>query len=183
MTGLTSALAGLGMGASAASGVLGAESAQQTAAATASMYSYQASLASLNKQIYTTDASYAFQQGDQQSLQEGLALKQQFGKVQVAQASSGFDINSGSNKQVQDSEATLANLDYKTIRMNAARTAAGFTSEAAGAEMQSDMYTKAASNTKAAGSIAATASFIGAASSVSSEWLRASQMGIFGKQS
>lgn len=60
------------------------------------------------------------------------------GAQRAALAASGVDIDSGSAADVQSSDLTLSALDAKRVRLNAAREAAGYTTEAETDRMMGD---------------------------------------------
>ena len=67
----------IGLGASLAGGILGAEGAKTTAADQQKMYNYQAGVAKINSQIDLQNADYARNQGEIQATQFGLKEAQQ----------------------------------------------------------------------------------------------------------
>ena len=171
-----SAIAGVTEGATGAGSLLSAFGSLSSGSANQSMYNYQSGIANLNQQIDLQNATFATQQGEQQAQQAGLKQATQMGQIKVSQASSGFDVNSGYNKQVQDSQRHLNQLDTDVIRSNAARTAYGYTEQATVAGAQAQLYSQAGANAMSAGEIGAASSILGGVSSVSSEWLKYNQV-------
>ena len=169
-----------GLGATAGGGILSAFGALSSGIANKEMYDYQSSIAKMNQQIDQQNAEFATQTGEQQATISGMKTGQQIATTKVAQASSGFDVNSGSNKQVRESEAKVGAIDTDIIRSNAAKTAYGFEVQGAVAGAQSSVYSIAGDNALVAGGIGATSSILGAASSVSSQWLKGQQVGLWG---
>lgn len=176
---MAAAVGAIGIGSSLLGGLFGAAGAEQSAEAQSQALQYQSAVATINSNIELQNAEYARQQGEQQSQQYGMQAGQKFGAIKVAQASSGLDINSGSAKLVQGSERLVANLDLDQIRSNAAKTAYDYDVQATQYKNQAGLYTMGATNAAAAGPIAATSSILGAAGSVSSKWLQASNTGMF----
>ena len=172
-------LGGLSMGASSGGSLLSAFGSLSSGIANKGMYDYQSGIAKLNQQIDLQNAEFARQQGEQQSQQFGLKAGAQMGQIKVAQASSGFDVRSGSAAQVRSSQAQLNTLDMDVIRSNAAKTAYGYTEQAAVAGAQSKLYSMAGTNALAAGAIGFGSSILGGISSVSSEWLKGAQVGMW----
>jgi hypothetical protein len=164
------------MGATAGGSIMSAFGSLASGEANKSMYDYQSGIAKLNQQIDLQNATFATQQGEQQAQQYGLKAGQQMGQIKTAQASSGFDVNSGSNAQVRTSQAHLNSLDTDVIRSNAAKTAYNYTEQASVAGAQSQLYTMAGTNAMAAGEIGFGSSILGGVGSVSSEWLKYSQV-------
>jgi len=71
------AVAGVGMAASAAGGIIGGIGAKQSGEAQASAYRYKAGVALINKQINEQNASWATQAGDVKAELSGLKSKSQ----------------------------------------------------------------------------------------------------------
>ena len=178
--GTPSQIAGAGMGATAGGSLMQAFGGLASGFANKDMYDYQASIAKLNEQIDKQNAEFAVQQGEQQALKVGMQGRFQAGQIKVGQASSGFDVNSGSNKQVQTSQHSMSMLDTDIVRSNAAKTAYGFKEQATVAGAQSSLYTMAGDNAMSAGFMNFGTSILGGASSVSSEWLKGQTMGLWG---
>ena len=144
------------------------------------MYNYQAGVARMNSLIANQNALYALNVGEQQAQQSGMAGAQRMGSIRAALGSHGLDINSGSGKDVQSSQAFLNRFDQTTIRSEAAKTAYNYQVQGTGFMAQSQLDTMAGRNATTAGLIGASSSILGAASAVSSEWLRGAQLGLWG---
>jgi hypothetical protein len=228
-------IAGAGMGASALGGIFGAQGAEVSAQGqqlgiqgqilntvgqifglqtkarqygySANIADYQAGVASVNKQIADSNASYARTVGEVQAEAAGMKGKADVSSMTAHQAASGIDINSGSSTNVRTSMVELNQYSEATIRANAAKTAYGFEVEAEQDEAQQKLYTYTADTDRAqaadtlsaanlaeqaipleqqayglagkAGDIGATASLLGAAGTVSSQWMKASSLGMF----
>lgn len=173
-------LAAVSIGATVASGAVNAFGTAMSGSAQAKQYEYQAGIARLNSQISKQNADYARQVGEVQAQQSGMKSRFQQGKIVTAQSASGLDVNKGSPKAVQDSQHELGVYDQNVIRSNAAKRAYGFEVEAFNATAQGKVYDMAADRTKTATAIGVTGSILGTASSVSSKWLDASRLGLFG---
>jgi hypothetical protein len=167
------------MGATFLGGVTGAIASFVGGEAQKQMYDYQAGVASLNAQISRQNATYATQVGEIQATQAGLQGAQRMGKIRASQGASGLDVNSGSSKQVQDSQAEITKFDAAAIRSNAARTAFNYENAAVGFSSQAQMDTIAGKNARMSGLISAGSSLIGASASVANQWLRGNQLGMF----
>lgn len=160
-------------------GIKQAQGAEAMGQAQSSMYSYQAGLAEINKQIALQNATYSRNTGEIQAQKYGMGASQRQGQIVSGQASSGLDVNSGSNARVQDSNKIVTRMDLDQIRSNAAKTAYDYEVTATQQGGQEDLYKMAASNATAAAKINVESSYLGTASSVSSKWLQASQLGMF----
>jgi hypothetical protein len=173
------AIAGVGMGASAGGSLLGFLGAKQEGAAQSQMYQYQGGIAQLNKKIALQNADYAREVGEQESVRYGMKARFAEGKTKAAQGASGIDLGSGSSVDVRTSQHDIAQMDLATIRNNAARKAYGYEVEGVQDEAQSNLYGMAASNAEKAGNIKAMGSLISGVSSVSSKWLQGQSVGIY----
>ena len=170
----------VGIGASLAGGILGAQGAEQSAAATQSMYNYQAGVAKINAQIDQQNREYALNTGEIQATQFGLKAAQQEGHIRSQQSASNLDVNSGSNLDVQTSQKKLDSMDMTQIRSNAAKTAYDFDVKSTMDLNQSTLDVMAGQNAKTAGDIQAMTSIIGSVGSVSSKWMQGNQAGLWG---
>lgn len=173
----------LGIGATLLGGATNAAASEQTAQANYQQNQYQSQVALINQQIFKQDADYARYQGDQQAEQYGISSGQNIAQTKAAQSSSGFDVNSGSSARVRGSEATVTNINLGQIRWNAAMTAYNYDVQATAAGNQSTLFKMAGSNALQAGNLGVVSSIAGTASSVSSKWLQAGQVGMFGNSS
>lgn len=171
-------VAQVGIGSIVGGGLLSFFGALSQGVSTSNMYNYQAALARLNAEIARQNAEFAMQTGGQKNLEEGLRLGQQAGQIRTAEGASGFDVRSGSAAQVQRSQQTLGQIDLDMIRSNAAREAYGYKTQAAVSDSQAGVYKSASSNALLSGFVNAGSSILGTAGSVSSEWLKAKQVGL-----
>ena len=169
-----------GMAASGAQGILGAIGSVMGADAKSQAYKYQSSMAWYNAAIAKQNQKYAFDVGEQQAERQGIAGAAQAGQIKAAQGASGVDVNTGSAKQVQDSQHLVSQMDLNTIREKAAKTAYDFSVRAVNYENQAKGYDIAAKNAQTEGKIGMVSSLIGAAGSVASKWSQGNQMGLWG---
>jgi hypothetical protein len=179
---MSSTVAGIGLGANLLGGVFSAAGAGKQARATSEQDKYQAAVAQINSQIDLQNASYARQQGEQQSQQYGLGAGQRMGQIVAAQSSSGLSVSGGSAVQVRQSQQQVTNMDLDQIRSNAAKTAYDYDVASVMAKNQATLYTTAAADASEAGAINIASSVLSTAGSVSSKWLQGSQLGLFGPQ-
>jgi len=173
----------IGIGASLAGGIMGAEGAKQSAAGQQQMYNYQAGVARVNSQIDLQNADYARNMGETQSMQYGMKSREQQGQIKVAQAASNLDVNSGSAVDVQESQRKIAGMDTAQIRSNAAKTAYDFDVKSTMDLNQSTLDIMGGENAKTAGDIKAMESIIGGIGSVSSKWMTGNTAGMWGSGS
>lgn len=168
------------LGATALGGLVSAGGSLMQGAAQKKMYDYQAGVAQINKKIALQNSDYAKQVGEVQAQQSGMKSRFQAGQIKTAQAASNLDVNSGSAKDVQESQAELGQHDQAIIRSDAAKKAYGYQVEATQQTAQSQIDTFAGKNSQTAGEIGAVSSILGASSSVSSKWLQGQSSGIWG---
>lgn len=172
-------LTAVSMGTSVLGGILGASSASSQGAAASSMGMYQAAIALQNQQIAKQNAAYATAEGEQSAAKYGMAARQRAGEIVSAQAASGLDVGSGSNKEVQESQHLVSQMDMAQIRQNAAKAAYDFKVQANSFGQEAMLDTMGANNARAASRTNALASIVGAASSVADKWLKMDQVGGF----
>jgi hypothetical protein len=177
------AIGAASLGTSIFGSLLGAAGAQQQGKAQSAQYGYQAGMALINKQIAEQNANYAATTGEMTARDVGMKGAQQEGQIIASQASSGLDVNSGSAKQVQKSQSTISQLDMDTIRMNAAKTAYDYETQAQSRGASAQMDLMAGTDASKAAGLNVTSSLVGGASSVASKWLQGNQMGLWGASS
>lgn len=169
----------IGAGASAGGGIMSAIGSLISGDASKKMYEYQAGIAKMNEKIALQDADYARSIGETEAQTSGMKTRFTLGKIVSAQSGSGLDVNSGSNRAVQESEQEIGTHDQSVIRSAAAKRAYGYETEAAQASAQGEVYKMSGQNAQTAGQIGAASSILGTASSVSSKWLDAKRVGMF----
>jgi len=158
---------------SAIGGIMGGQAQQ-------AMYNYQAGIARLNQTIAYQNANYARQVGELQAQRAGMTQAQQQGQTVAALASHGLDIRSGSAAATIASQKLVGQMDLATIRSDAAKTAYNYEVQGVQYGAQAQLDTVAGQNARSAGLVSGMSSIVGAASSVSSEWLRGQQLGLWG---
>lgn len=173
-------VATIGMGASVLSGALGAVGSIMGGQAKSSMYQYQAGVSRVNQEIARRNAEYARYTGEFEAQRSGMKSRYELGQARVIQSGRGLDINFGSPAAVQESMTKIGQQEQTTIRSTAARRAYGFEVEGEKARTAASMYGRAAKNEEIAGYIGAASSVLGGASSVSSKWMQAGDLGIYG---
>lgn len=169
----------VGLGASLAGGVLSAFGAKQEGAAAQQAYNYRAQVSRINAETNRQNAEWSRTKGETEAMQYGMKASQTRGKIKVAQAASGLDINSGSAKDVQRSQETIKDMDLGMIRSNAAKIAYDYERKAVMDENQAGLDVMAGDNAKKAGDLKMWQSIIGTASNVSSKWQQGSTTGLW----
>lgn len=173
-------IGGVGLAASLAGSIMQGLGADKQSKAQQQMYQYRAHVARLNAQINRQNAEWARDRGEKEGLQYGLKAGHQAGAIKVAQAASGFDINTGTAKDVQTSQRKIVGMDLAMIRENAARIAFDYENKAKMDEEQARMDIMAGDNAREAGKFSLLGSIIGGVSNVSSKWLQGQQAGLWG---
>lgn len=163
------------LGTAMSAGAAASQAQSQTA-----MYNYQAGIALQNQQIQNQNEQYALNSGEANTAQSGMATRARVGGIVAAQAASGFQVGTGTNADVQQSQEAVGLTDQTTIRSNAAKAAYDYDIGAVQAGEQASAYSASAANASAAGNLNVDASIIGGVSSVSSKWLQGTQSGLFG---
>lgn len=131
-----------------------------------------AKIAENNASVATQNATYAGEEGEANAGTQGQKTRQTAGAIKANQGASGVDVNTGSNANVQGSQAMLGQLDMMNIRANAARQAYGYETQATNFENQ-------ASIDKAAGKNAVTAGYIKGITGAAAAAASAGQSGAF----
>ena len=173
------AIAGAAMGGTIVGNLMQGFGQDQADQAQAAANTYKAGVAQLNRQINEQNANWAVEAGQAQGMQQGMKSRQEIAQTKVTQAASGFDVNSGTNKQVREDQSTIAQYDQNVINWNAAKTAYGYETKATMDTAESTLDTMAASSEKEAGNLALIGSFVNAGTSVASKWMQAKQIGMF----
>lgn len=171
---ISGTLLAVSLGATVAGGVTTAMGQSYQAKATSNMYKYQQGMTQINQQISEQNAAYARSVGEVEAQKSGMRSRFQLGGIRVAKGAGNIDVNSGSAREVQDSQEAIGQHDQSTIRSNAARQAYGYDVEATGQKAQGGMYGMAADNATTAGKIGMTGTLISTAGSVASKWYGAS---------
>jgi len=180
---VTGGMAAVGLASTIGGAITGAVGAGETASAQASMYQYKAGLALMNQRINKQNAQWARQSGDINAEEAGLKAGQDIANTKVVQSGSGVDVNTGTAADVRDTQVKVAGFDQDVIRFDAAKTAYGYETKAAGDEAEANLDYMAADNAKKAGNINIFSSILGGASSVASKWSQAKTTGLFGGSS
>lgn len=162
------------------SGAASAAGAAYSGAASSAAYQYQAGVAQMNSQIAKQNAAYETALGEQQAQMSGMKSRSLISQTRAMQGAGGLDVQSGSNAQVRDSAAQLAQYDQAVIRNNAARRAYGAEVEATQFDAQAALDRMSASTSLTAGYLGAASSILGAGSSFATKWMWGRERGMFG---
>ena len=160
----------LALGAGILGGITGAIGQVQQSDAQASMYKYQAGLSAQNALIQKQNETYALQQGEQAANQSGMKSRFQEGQIKVGQAASGFNVNTGTDVNVQQGQKLIGQMDQAAIRSTAAKRAYDYDISSIQASDQASAYTASAKNVQAAMPLSIASSILGSAASVGSKW-------------
>lgn len=168
------------VGASLASGAVGAYGSIMQGQAAADAANYNAEVAKQNANIATQKAGIAGQTGEAQAAMQEQKTRATVGAIKAGQAASGLEVDTGSAVDVRSSAAELGQLDALTVRTNAAKEAYGYTTQATSdmAQSQLDKYEAATAGT--AGAIGAGSSLLGGVGSAATNWAKFQMQGAFG---
>lgn len=173
------AVAGTVMAGTLVGGIIQGIGADQSAQAQAAASTYRAGVAQLNRQINQQNAAWAIEAGGTQAEVSGLKSRSEIAQTKVAQAASGFDVNTGTSEKVREDQSSIAAFDQNVIRWDAAKTAYGYETKATMDVAESQLDLASAAQEREAGQLAMLGSFINAGTSVSSKWMQAKQLGMF----
>jgi hypothetical protein len=120
----------------------------------AAAYRYKAGVALLNKQINEQNAVWSRESGDIKAEESGLKSGQEIAQTKSVQAASGFDVTTGTNQDVRDTQSKVAQFDQNVIQWDAAKTAWGFESKAKTDQAEATLDMAAADTASKAGTIA-----------------------------
>lgn len=158
--GLVSGGAGiLGAGASALGAITGGEAAANQA-------NYQSQVAANNAQIARQNAVYSAAAGGTQAEETGLKEAGTLGHVKASEAANNVDVNSGSAKDVQESQREAGSLTQLNTENNALLQAYGYGAQATGFGAQSGLESYAAETAGPASFLSAGGSLLSGASSL-----------------
>lgn len=187
---MASAIAGIGGGAASGSvfgpagtilgAAIGAAGSLFSANASAEAYNYKAGIAQMNATIAKQNAAWATNSGGIKASEEGLKDAQEIAQTRANQSASGIDLTTGSHAAVTTDQTDVAKYNQGIIRSDAAHTAYGYETQAAGDTAEAQLDKTSASNAETAGWLGAASSIISAAGSVSSKWMQGNMIGMYG---
>lgn len=169
----------VGLGATLAGGLLSAFGTNKEGETTQQAYNYRAQVAKINADINRQNADWSRAKGETEALQYGMKAAQQRGAIRVAQAASGLDVNSGSNREVQRSQEKVKDVDLARIRANAAKVAYDYETKASMDENQASLDVMTGESAREASRIKATGSILGTVSTVASRWQQGRTTGMW----
>jgi hypothetical protein len=176
---VTAGIGLLGIGLSAAGGIVGAQGAAYTGQAQKAQADYQAAIAGMNAKLAEADARYAEEAGVSEQVVAGLRGREAVGAIKAGFGAGNIDPTKGSARNVITSQEVVNQFNQEMILANAAKRAYGFRVQAAGDTAQGRLYTLAGQTAETAAGYGVTSSLLGAAGSVSSKYLQAKQSGLF----
>jgi len=92
----------------------------------------------------------------------------------------GFDVNTGSNERVRETQTDVAQYDQNVIRWDAAKTSYGYETKATTDVAEANLDKMAASQSEEAGTLGMWGSFISGAGNVAGKWMQGKSAGAFG---
>jgi hypothetical protein len=125
---------------------------------------YQAQVAQNNAITAQQNAAYAIEAGQVKTAAVSMKEAEIGGQIKAAQAASGVDVNTGSNKAVQVSQRELGKLDTETEMNKAQLQAYGYRTQATNFEAQAGLYNYEAPQAELGGFLGGAGQIFGAAS-------------------
>jgi hypothetical protein len=132
----------------------------------------------LNARVENDNAREVLRQGQFEEARSRLDTAQVKSSQRAAMAANGVDLSTGSALTRQVSTDYIGETDAATIRMNAARAAAGHRTSATNYQIQGDMQRSAAKGISPL--LAGATSLVGSAGKISSDWYRLKETGAIG---
>lgn len=133
-------------------------------------YEYQAAVDRNNQQIAQWQAQDALDRGAEEERRRRVQTNQQIGTQRTQFASSGIDLGSENVIDTLSDTAMIGELDALTIRSNAEREAFGHEVQAQNFENSATANTTAGENARTTGTLNATSTILGGASTVSNQY-------------
>lgn len=160
------ALAAIGSVAGAAGTVMGGMAQSQAA-------SYQAAIAQNNATTAQQNATYATEAGAAKTQQAGLQGAESVGAVKTALAANNVDVNTGSALDVETGTREKSALSEETIANNAELQAYGYSTQATGYELTSQLDQNTATDAPIGAALSAGGSLLGNANAMAgfSKWV------------
>lgn len=138
--------------------------------ATANAANYQAQVSANNATIANQNANYATEAGRAQAQAQSMKGAVTAGRIKVAQAASGIDVNTGSAANVQVSQREQSNVDTATVMNNADLQAYGYRSQATGFEAQEGLEKEEAEQAPIGADLSAGGGLLSSASGLGLKW-------------
>jgi hypothetical protein len=138
--------------------------------ATQNAANYQAAVANNNEIVAKQNAVHAEQAGEVAAESQSLKGAAELGKVKVAQAANGIDVNSGSALDVQEGERETNQLDTETVFQNNIMQAYGYRVNAENFQSEAQLDTAKADEAVPASVLSATGGLLSSASSIGGKW-------------
>lgn len=160
----------IGIFASGAGALQGAQGAEFEAEANRQASLFRAQVARNNKDIALARADDALRRGRIDANIQRDVNEQLISRSRAGAAARGVEVSTGSAGQIEDSLAAVGARDLFTIRDNAAREALGLRQQAAEFEAEARLEEQGAAFGKDIGRLNRNASLIEGAGSVSSKW-------------
>jgi hypothetical protein len=124
---------------------------------------YQSQVAANNAITAQQNAKYAIEAGAEKTAAVSLQEAERGGEIKAAQAASGTDVNTGSNKDVQVSQRELGKLNTLQEMNKAQQIAYGYRTQATNFQAQSQLYGYEAPQAEIGADIGAAGQVFGAA--------------------
>ena len=155
---------------SALGGITSGEAGGLSATAAGESAAYSAQVARNNAIIAGYNATEAEQAGEVQAQATSFAGAQQGAKIKTAQAANNIDVNTGSAKNVEVSQAETSQLDTETVLNNQELQAYGYRAAATSYGAESGLLTTQAAEAPVGAALGAGGGLLAGASSVGLKW-------------
>jgi hypothetical protein len=143
-----------------------------------SFLKYQADMAEINARMSELQAQAAISRGNSVEQQVLMDLSRTKSSQKVAFAANGVDLSSGVVQDVRDSTNMLADIDITNVRLNAAREAFGYRTQAVNERTRASMARTTASGISPGLNMAT--SLLGSGGSVAERWYMMNRTGGLG---
>lgn len=162
--------AGVGIGASALSGLIGAGSSIMGGESAAAAADYKAQMGYYNAMIAARKAQMAMQAGEIAAANQGLVTRATIGAQKSQQAAGGIDVNTGSAPLVRAGTQQFGLVDAENKKADAAERAYGYQLEAWSDVQNAKISQAEGENAKKAGMIGAASSLLSSVSSIGGKY-------------
>jgi len=174
------ALPFIAIGASVASGVVGAMGAAQKADSQTAMYNYKAGVAAANQKVAAQNAQYAMYAGGVKAQQAGLKGGQQLGQIKAMQGASGVSVSGGTADLLRESQQEGIRQNQEIAVGEGQRKAFGHEVEGMNFASEGRFNMMAGEAAQDAKGYDVASSLLGGATGVADKWYKFNQSGAFG---
>lgn len=131
---------------------------------------YQSQVAANNARIAQQNANYALAAGETQATNVGLQERAKGGAITAGIAANNIDVNTGSAKQVRESQAEIGTEDVQQTLSNANLTAYGYRTQATSFQAESQLQAAEAPRDVLGGALTGLGTLASGASNLGFKW-------------